>query len=65
MSRIRTECSQQAQIEALHGNAKTDEHAPSNGLGVEPDALPQAHLVLLVGGGFGIADHNAGGAGRG
>ena len=56
---MHTESTQQAQIKAFHGDAKANDHAPSHGFWVEPETLPQTHLVLLVGSGFGIADDDA------
>lgn len=37
----------QAHIISFHGNTGRDQNGPSDGLWIEPDALPQRHLVLL------------------
>lgn len=43
------EVGQQAHVVALHGDAGADEERPADGLGVQLQALPQAHGVLLLG----------------
>lgn len=46
----------QTDIVALHGDAGGDQHAPRSGLGVELQALPEGHPLLLDGRGLCIVD---------
>ena len=39
---------EQAHVVAFHDDTSADQDRPTNGLGVELDALPQGHLVLLL-----------------
>ena len=43
-----TEITQQTDIIPLHTDTRRDQQAPPDSLGIEPDALQQRHLVLLV-----------------
>lgn len=47
---------QQADIVAFHDDASTDQDRPANRLGVQLNALPQRHVVLLLGRETGIID---------
>ena len=42
------EVAEQTNIITLHANASRDENTPGDGLGIELDALPQAHAMLTV-----------------
>jgi hypothetical protein len=41
----------------FHHNTGRDKHGPGDGLGVEPDALEEGHVVLLLGSHAGIVGH--------
>ena len=53
-----TEVAKKADIEAFHRNAERDHHAPTNGLRVQLNALPQGHPMFLVGRALSIPDHD-------
>jgi hypothetical protein len=49
-----TKVAQQAHIIAFHANTGRDENRPSYRFGVQLDALPQAHSMLLFRGALGV-----------